>query len=264
MTPRPSVKAKIASRLIEVFDFFAAGHDSVAVMDIVHYYDRPQSSTSDLLWTMVDMGLLYRDSHSRRFSPSPRLAALAVAGQPEILRNGALFGLMDRFAHKSRYSIGLFGMAGTKLQLYRWVNGAKQLGKTLATDGASPLSSSAVGQLLLSTLEIVQVRKMLWRLKAEAAPQDKFDLNEATRRIEQISGLGYASGEFRPLGNALVSAVLIPGQLAERPLALAVVYEATDRVDPEALVASLRFGLRQCLPAGGGEAAEAAHATVAI
>ena len=52
MPVQESNKAKIAKRVIEVLDFFDDSHPTATVMDIVRRYDRPQSSTSELLSTL--------------------------------------------------------------------------------------------------------------------------------------------------------------------------------------------------------------------
>ena len=74
-----SNKTKIARRVIEVFEFFASEQRRATVMDIVRRYDRPQSSTSELLGALVEMGLLYKDPQSRSYAPTPRLAAYGFA-----------------------------------------------------------------------------------------------------------------------------------------------------------------------------------------
>ena len=60
-----SNKAKIAKRVIEVLEFFDVEHPQATVMDIVRRYNRPQSSTSELLSSLVGLGLLYKDAYSR-------------------------------------------------------------------------------------------------------------------------------------------------------------------------------------------------------
>ena len=71
-----SNKAKIAKRVIEVLEFFDEDHPQATVMDIVRRFDRPQSSTSELLSSLVDLGLLHKDPCSRSYSPTPRAAML--------------------------------------------------------------------------------------------------------------------------------------------------------------------------------------------
>ena len=60
-----SNKAKIAKRVVEVLDFFDDDHREATVMDIVRRYNRPQSSTSELLSSLVELGLLYKDPYSK-------------------------------------------------------------------------------------------------------------------------------------------------------------------------------------------------------
>ena len=101
-----SNKTKIARRVIEVFEFFASEQRRATVMDIVRRYDRPQSSTSELLGALVEMGLLYKDPQSRSYAPTPRLAAFGCASQPEPIASGRLFAYMDRLAQTARSGVG--------------------------------------------------------------------------------------------------------------------------------------------------------------
>jgi hypothetical protein len=70
-----SNKAKIARRVIEVLEFFDEAHPRATVMDIVRRFNRPQSSTSELLSSLVDLGLLYKDPYSRSYTPNFHLNA---------------------------------------------------------------------------------------------------------------------------------------------------------------------------------------------
>src|SRR5690349_9731690 len=91
-----SNKAKIAKRVIEVLEFFDDNHREATVMDIVRRYDRPQSSTSELLSSLVELGLLYKDPYSRSYSLTPRAALLGTAGQEGPVRDGRLVKVVDR------------------------------------------------------------------------------------------------------------------------------------------------------------------------
>lgn len=256
MAERPeSNKTKIARRMIEVFEFFARGNSRVAVMDIVRTYGRPQSSTSELLRSLEELGLLYKDPRTRSYAPTPRLAALGAAAQPEAIRNGRLFGCMDRLAHSSRLSVGLFGILGPHTQILRLVSGLD-----VATDGIgcgdiARLSDSAVGMLLLSTLGLNQASRMLWRLNAEAEPDKRFNLAKFNEEVAICGSTGHATGDSGFAPGTKITAVLMPEALGERRLALGVVYGQNVVVDPVALVATLQHGIAQSLlPEGEREA----------
>lgn len=242
-----SNKTKIARRVIEVFEFFAAENRRATVMDIVRRYDRPQSSTSELLCALVEMGLLYKDPQTRSYAPTPRLAALGNACQPEPIGDGRLFSYMDRLAQKSRCGVGLFGIVGTHVQVFRWTPGAEPGDAKLGCGDSALISTSTAGLLLLSTLGMNQAGKVLWRLNAEAAPEDRFNLTELNEQVARFEQSGHATGESGFAENTNMTAVLLPDQVGERRLALGVVYSPNAAVDPGALVATLKHGVQACL-----------------
>lgn len=241
-----SNKTKIAKRVIEVFEFFDENNQKATVMDIVRRYGRPQSSTSELLASLVEMGLLYKDSRLRSYSPTPRLATLGIAAQPEIIRDGRLFAFMDRLAHSTCRTVALFGMVGTHVQIFRCSPGTESFTSALGCGASEPLSSSIAGLLLLSTLGNNQAGRMLWRLNAEAHAGAKFNPTELGERVAAFRRQGHATGDAAFVRGAQLTAALLPRAREERPLALGVIYPADSMVDAEVLVAMLSRGIAQC------------------
>jgi DNA-binding IclR family transcriptional regulator len=244
-------KAKIAKRVIEVFEFFNENSQKATVMDIVRRYGRPQSSTSELLATLVEMGLLYKDSRSRYYSPTPRLAALGVSAQPELIRNGHLFAFMDRLAQTTRNSVALFGMVGTQVQIFRLAPGPDPILREISYGASEQLSASAAGLLLLSTLPADQASRILWRLNAEAPAEEKFNPVEAREQVAAMRRQGHAMGPAGFASGAQMVATLLPRNGTDRPLALGLMYPAhAASIDGEALVATMNRGIAQCAPRG--------------
>ena len=241
-----SNKAKIAKRVIEVFEFFNESSQKATVMDIVRRYDRPQSSTSELLASLVEMGLLYKDPRSRSYSPTPRLATLGTSAQPAIIRDGRLFAFMDRLAYSTRSAVGLFGMVGTHAQIFRWSAGADPLTQDLGCGASEPLSESAAGLLLLSTLGSEQAGRILWRLNAEAASGHKFNPAEKGEQVSTCRRSGQATGAAGFVPDARMTATLLPRVLGERPLVLGVIYSENAAIDADALTATMARGITQC------------------
>jgi DNA-binding IclR family transcriptional regulator len=239
-------KAKIAKRVIEVFEFFSENSQQATVMDIVRRYGRPQSSTSELLATLVEMGLLYKDSRSRYYSPTPRLAALGISAQPEIIRNGHLFAFMDRLAQTTRHSVALFGMVGTQAQIFRLAPGPDPVMRDIGYGACERLSASAAGLLLLSTLPPEQASRILWRLNAEAPAEEKFNPVEMREHVAALRRQGYATGPAGFGASMQMVATLLPRTGEERPLALGLLHPAHASVDAEALVATMNHDLAQC------------------
>ncbi len=242
-----STKTKIARRVIEVFELFATENRRITVMDIVRRYGRPQSSTSELLSALVEMGLLYKEPYSRSYMPTPRLAALGAAAQPEPIMSGRLFTCMDNLANTTRLSVGLFGVVGTHAQLFRWVDGTDVEEARLRCGSASLLSSCAVGLLLLSSYGEAKANQLLWRLHADAPEKERFNLVEKASEVLRISQIGSITSESGLIPNTKMSAVLFPSGTSEGPLALGVLYSETARVDSAALIATLQHAVKRCL-----------------
>jgi DNA-binding IclR family transcriptional regulator len=110
-------KAKTARRVIEVLEFFDEQNRHATVMDIARRYKRPQSSTSELLAILVEMGLLYKDPTSRSFTPTPRAAMLGSMCQPRMVRDGRLSMLMERLAAQTGYGAAVTGKVGQQVQM---------------------------------------------------------------------------------------------------------------------------------------------------
>ncbi len=239
-------KTKIAKRVFEIFEFFCDNGQKATVMDIVRRYGRPQSSTSELLSSLVEMGLLYKDPRSRSYTPTPRIAALGTSAQPEIIRDGGLFTLMDRLAEQTGKSVALFGMVGTHVQVFRLSSGIEPIAHKIAYGASEQISASTAGLLLLSTFAPDQAARMLWRLNAEAEAHDKFDLCELKERVAAFRRQGHAVGSAGFAPGVQVAATLLPRSSIRRPLALGVIYPECVDADTGALIATMNQGIAKC------------------
>ena len=250
MQTNSSNKAKIAKRVIEVLDFFDHDHPTATVMDIVRRYDRPQSSTSELLSSLVDLGLLYKDMATRSYTLTPRAALLGSQTQPDIIRDGRLTNLVHKIAAQTHLSVGVFGMVGLEAQIFTWHNGEPPL-KASTSKGIyggmqERMSDTAVGQLLLSTVDKQRREGMLRRMNAEAAPENQFCFSEMAERVNRAGDRGQIVGRMGFGSIADVCAVLIPDVTLERPMALGIVYEPGASVDSENLLEMLRDAVSVC------------------
>jgi DNA-binding IclR family transcriptional regulator len=237
-----SNKAKIARRVIEVLEYFDDDHHEATVMDIVRRYDRPQSSTSELLSSLVELGLLYKDPWSRSYSLSPRAALIGAAGQSGMVRDGRLIRLVDRL-------VALFGQVGLNLQIVNWRTGPRSNEATQGLFGGlqQPLSESAIGWLMLSTIDQPRRDGVLRRLIAEAADDRKLPFAQLSERVNlcRDAGSGYGDVGFGSTARAI--GVLLPGQPQDHPLAIGFVFGATGQINDAGLLACLREAIDHCL-----------------
>lgn len=243
-----SNKAKIARRVIEVLDYFDENHREATVMDIVRRYDRPQSSTSELLSSLVELGLLYKDPTSRAYSLSPRAALLGSAGQSDLVRDGRLVRMTDRLVAQTGLSVALFAMVGLSAQLISWRPGPRACPRAirgLASGLIEPLAHSAAGWLLLSTVEQRRRDGMIRRLNAEATSDCKFAITGMIERVEQCRMAGSVHGPAGFGASAEIAAALLPVACGDQPLAAGIVFGPRDKVVPDNLLHCLNEAIAQ-------------------
>jgi DNA-binding IclR family transcriptional regulator len=244
-------KAKTARRVIEVLEFFDEQNRHATVMDIARRYKRPQSSTSELLAILVEMGLLYKDPGSRSFKPTPRAAMLGSIFQPDLVRDGRLPKLADDLRARTGLGALIMGMVGLDVQIFRCAAGVQPIATSVpnAMSGGAqtPLHESAAGRLLLSTIAPERRGGMLRRLSAEAPEGRKFNVAELAAQIQACGRQGYAVGPAGFGARADMCAILLPAGSGERPMVLGLVYEPNDKIDPQALVELVRSSLQGCV-----------------
>jgi DNA-binding IclR family transcriptional regulator len=243
-------KAKAAQRVIEVLDFFDEQHRQASVMDIARRYNRPQSSTSELLASLVDLGLLYKDAASRSYTLTPRAAILGSLSQPRMVRDGILSTLIDDLRSQTGHGVALVGMVGPNAQMFRWKPGVQPLdlaaNHSLMGGAQDRLCDSAAGLLLLSTLPVQRREGLLRRLNAEATEEQKFNHGEMSARVQECGQQGCAIGAAGFDSAASLAAILLPNEPNERPLALGFIYQASGESDPAGLIAILQRAVQRC------------------
>jgi len=251
MAAREPNKAKIARRVIEVLEFFDEHGSRATVMDIARRYGRPQSSTSELLGVLVEMGLLYKDAETRSFAPTPRAAMLGSITQPDIVRDGRLAMLTERLTAQTCLGTAVMGMIGLDTQIFRWRAGSLPItgpfGNGLSAGLREPVSDNAAGWLLLSTQPTSRRGGLIHRLRAEAPTDRKFSHAWLGERVQGCERRGYAVGPAGFGTKAQMCAVLLPAKDNERPIALGLVYEDEDRIDPASLAAFLQRSVETCV-----------------
>ena len=245
-----SNKAKIARRVIEVLDFFDDDHREATVMDIVRRYNRPQSSTSELLSSLVELGLLRKDPYSRAYSLTPRAALLGTAGQSEMVRDGRLVRLVDRLASQLGLAVGLFAMVGTNAQIAAWRASARPSASLDSMLGGmqAPLCDVAAGWAILSAIDGTRCEGIVRRLNAEASDGRKFIQAEMMQHISDCREQRYAFGPAGFGSDAQMLGALVPRQPETQPLAIGIVYSHQDKVNPQGLLQAVSEAMRHCLP----------------
>lgn len=254
-TAGASNKAKIAKRVIEVLEFFDDSHPEATVMDIVRRYGRPQSSTSELLASLVELGMLHKNPYTRSYRPTARAGLLGTAGQTGAVRDGRLVRLIDRLVAQTGLSVAVFGKVGLNAQVVSLRQGTRGPEVGLLGGSQTPLAYSAAGWLLLSTVPQQRADGMIRRMIAEAPESRRFAFAEMSETLRRCRDEGHAQGlaGFGTKDQTLV--VLLPGCEPENPLAVGFVYPSDAGAKTAALLDCLNNAMAHCragdeLPAG--------------
>jgi DNA-binding IclR family transcriptional regulator len=240
-----AAKAKTARRLIEVLEFFDERNGQASVMDIARRFNRPQSSTSELLAILVEMGLLYKDPRSRTFTPTPRAALLGSMCQPALIRDGRLCMMIERLRAETGLGAAVLGMVGLEAQVFGWAAGASSPGSHALAGGArTPLQESVAGWLLLSTLPPQRREGALRRLRSEAPEDRKFNPADIEETVRTCRDQSFAVGPAGFGDRAEMCAVLLPGECGAQAVVLGLVFDAGQRVDVPALGTLMRAAVQ--------------------
>jgi DNA-binding IclR family transcriptional regulator len=245
-----SNKAKIAQRVVKVLEFLDEHMRPATVMDIARRFDWPQSSTSELLFILVETGLLYKDERSRTFMPTPRAALLGSGCQPKLVRDGRLSMLTEELRMRTGLSVAVMGKVCIDVQIFGWTAGATPISSErpmgLAAGMRVPLHENIAGWLLLSMLPARQCDGVLRRLRAEAPVDRKFQPAILNERIQTCATRGYGIGPAGFSSTAEMCAILLPSEPGDRPMVLGFVYEASHCPNPAPLIALLKQSAQTC------------------
>lgn len=231
-------KIKSADRVLEIFEMFNEHRTAVTVMDVARALNAPQSSTSELLGSLVRRGYLVRKRGERVFRPTSRVALLGAWVHPALFRNGKLLQLMDSLRDQTGMGVALCSMVGVTLKHLHTVGDLPE-DMTDGSDGL--LLHSPFGHALMSTMFSEDSRLLVQRINAESEPQYHVRHADLLVRLRDVSKRGSAIGPVAPGWSGI--AVLLPQGVGEEQLALGIVGRTEDvESRSEELLRTLRQG----------------------
>ncbi|UZW57355.1 helix-turn-helix domain-containing protein [Sphingobium sp. JS3065] len=211
-------KIKSADRVLEIFELFNEGRTAVTVMDVARALNAPQSSTSELLGTLVRRGYLSRERGERVFRPTSRVALLGAWVHPALFRNGSLLTMMDNLKETTRLGVALCSRVGISL---KHVHAVGKVPEELSNGTERHLLHSPFGHVILSTSFSQEVRLLVQRINAESEPEDHVRCGDLLERLLEVSKRGIASGTVMPGWNGI--SVLLPRAVGEEQLAVGII-----------------------------------------
>lgn len=182
---------KSATRVLQIFDFFDEVQREAKVHEIADRLNFPQSSTSVLLKSLVELGFMDYDPASRTFLPSPRIALLGgwLNGGP--MRDGSIIGMMEELADRTGEAIVLATRNGPYAQDVRVIQGHGPDPLPLPQGLRRLAVWSGAGLALLKDEPDDLVRALCRRANAEANGHETIDVRQVRAHLEQLRRTGY-------------------------------------------------------------------------
>lgn len=254
---------KSAKRVLELFEYFAECRRALAVTDVVHGLDYPQSSASALLKSLTRLGYLDYDRHRRLYRPTLRVALMGGWVQADMFSQTNLSNLMDDLHRRSGGEALMLGMQNDIYVQYIHVvqRPGTELIWYLKPGTLRLLHRTATGRILLSLKADVEVQQLLWRINAEESdPARRLSIHDLLRELDQIRSQRYAITQRAVNPNSGVVAIQMPTPQGQPPMALGLgVSLEMLRTDRERLLQLLNDAV---LPYRSGQAPERAQGLI--
>jgi len=138
-------------------------------MEIADTLGYPQSSTSALLRSLVDMGYLTYFPQHRTYVTSTRVALLGSWMDTGFIREGAVISMMKELNEETCDAIILATRNGLHVQYIHVIQATNPARLHITLGTARPLAASSAGYAMLSTLTDEEVTRIVMRINAEAA-----------------------------------------------------------------------------------------------
>lgn len=217
-----------ATRTMALLELFAREKRALSNSDLARLMDLPESSCSDLLHTLHELGYLLRTARSRRFYPTARLLAIAR----EISANDPLYAVAAEAAELVRDKTGETGLVGRLeggvVKVLTAAEGRHPLRYMQNVGDRLALHVSALGKAILALGTQEEAARQL-RLKPlrKLASGTITDLDALEAQIAQTRAQGWIWVENE--GGEGLAALAVAGQVGGEPIALSVA-GPTDRL----------------------------------
>ncbi|MDB5820458.1 MAG: transcriptional regulator, IclR family [Rhizobacter sp.] len=210
-----------AARTMALLEVFARERRELSNSDLARLMDLPESSCSDLLYTLHEAGYLLRTSRTRRFYPTARLLGIAK----EISASDPLFAVATEACELLRDRTGETALCGRietgVVKVIAFTEGRHPLRYTQNVGDKLALHVSALGKALL-TLGSKEEAARQFRLKPmrQVAAGTITDLAVLEAQVEKARKQGWIWVENE--GGDGLGALAVAGTLGGEPLALSL------------------------------------------
>lgn len=216
---------KSAHRTIGVFEYFAKVRHAATATEIEEAMDWPQSSTSMLLRSLVELGYLEFRPEGRLYFPSVRFASLGhwLENDSEI---GFFTRKMEELHDLTEETIILGARMGIQIKYIQILRSSRAIQFFMPEGTRHPICTSASGRLLLSNDSDEDINRIVRRHNLGATGKDlRVDPESLQEKIEHIRRTGISETDPN-LGGAKeyhAIAIMVPQTFTSNQYSIGVV-----------------------------------------
>ncbi|MFH5927243.1 IclR family transcriptional regulator [Roseomonas xinghualingensis] len=210
---------KSSRRTLEILELFAETHEPVTEAEVAHRLGYPQSSTSMLLLSLVQLG--YLEKVDRLFRPTLRVMLLGAWLQDRLIGQGSLLRRMDGLRTRTGLTV-LIGMQQATRVRYILALRREGTGENEPHAGmARPIFRTGLGKALLLPMPDAAVARLLRRANAEETdPRLRIPQAAFLEDIRQSRERGWATGNASVQKGVGVIGMMLPALPAQPPLSI--------------------------------------------
>lgn len=209
-------------RTLEVLEYFDSEHPAVSVSEISRALGYPQSSTSILLKSLMELGYLHYDKLNRTYRPTARVALLGRGVQSYLFGDGSVMAALEEISQETGETVVLAARAGVVVQYIHVILATNPVRLHLRTGAVRPMIGSAVGHLFLSALPDAEVEGEIDRLIEAMGGTPTVTRDWLVKEVRKIRRNGFALSTNTVTPGGGVVTLLLPGTFNGQRLAVGI------------------------------------------
>ena len=206
-----TIKVKSSERTLALFEHFSLEQRPLSITEISDSLGIPQSSTSVLVQSLVDLGYLEKDDRARTYYPTLRISLLGTWMRRQHRRAGQLPQLLSELSKKTGEST-LLAMRNGIYSQYLIAHLGRTPNRARVESGMLyPLACCATGWCLLTLESQTNIEKIVRRTHSEV--KEEYWRASSKNALEQVAltqQRGYAFSNGDTLQGLSAIAVLLP------------------------------------------------------
>ncbi len=213
---------KSAMRTFEVLELFAERRRPMALNEIYSELGYPQSSTTNLLKSMVLLGYLNYNRTKRTYLPTMRLNLLGNWLAGYIQSEGGFRELVDEMQRRTDETVGLSTQNDLFVQ-YLFLHGPEHEFKNMPPDGTMRLLvDSSGGRAMMARMGDRVIDKLCRYTNHYEMKNDRVSYGEIMKDIDWIRHVGYCYFPNWPTPDVSSISIALDADLHGIPLAIGV------------------------------------------